>query len=94
MIEEQLRSGPLRVKLADAIRAVNAAHNETGGGENPDLSRAWLHLDKALQLAAVAGDQAAASKAIECYREEGIAASAHQLVRLARKDAAANGGAR
>lgn len=85
MIDQALQSGPVRQKLAATIREVNARHAETGGRENPDLDRAWLRLDKALSMATIAGDQTAASKAVDRYRAEGLAAVADQAERLAAK---------
>lgn len=90
MIEQQLRTGPVRVKLADAVRAVNARHCEVGGAELPELKQAWLNLDRSLSLATLAGDERAAHIAVNRYREEGIRVCDDQADRLAAK----NGGNR
>ena len=85
MIDARLHTGTVRVKLADAIRAVNAAHADTGTSENPGLDAAWLRLDKSLGMATITGDPAAALRAIDRYRQQGLAAVSDQAERLARK---------
>lgn len=85
MIDARLHTGTVRVKLAAAIRAVNAAHADTGTSENPGLDAAWLRLDRALSMATITGDPAAALLAIDRYRREGLAAVSDQAERLAVK---------
>ena len=85
MIDARLHTGTVRVKLADAIRAVNAAHADGRAGENRDLDAAWLRLHRALSMATITGDPTAALRAIDRYRREGLAAVAEQSERLARK---------
>jgi hypothetical protein len=74
MIDPQLQAGTVRVKLADAVRSVNAANAATGTSENPGLDAAWLRLDRALSMATITGDPGAALLAIDRYRREGLAA--------------------
>ena len=87
----EIAAGPVRFRLASVIREVNARHAaEAGGGENADLDRAWVKLDRALNMATISGDEAAIRAAVDRYRREALAAIADQADRLARK----NGGHR
>ena len=64
MSPHEIKAGPVRQQLADAIRAVNAAHAEAGSPDLPDLRDAWIALDRTLSLAVVAGDDLAARTAV------------------------------
>lgn len=74
MIAHELSTSPVRVELANAIRAVNARHAEVGAPESAQLKAAWVRLDKSLSLAVLAGEDAAARRAVDNYRAEALAA--------------------
>lgn len=74
MISHQPHAGAVRNELANVIREVNAAAADAP--DVPELTAAWLALDKSLRLATVSGDDRAARAAVDRYRERALAAIA------------------
>lgn len=69
----EITAGPVRQELASAIRAVNAALAQIGSSHQPDLRHHWLSLDRALNLAILAGDDEACRVAVKAYRRNALA---------------------
>lgn len=73
MIAHNLHTGSMSRELAAAIRTVNAAHNTIGGPELAGLKEAWVNLDRNLEVARAAGDDAAARRAVDTYQRDALA---------------------
>ena len=54
-------------------RAVNARHAQIGSPDLVALREQWLQLDRALNLAILAGDDEAARVAVKTYRRRSLA---------------------
>lgn len=73
MIAHNLHTGSMSRELADVVRAVNAALTAIGAPELDGLKQAFVNLERNLEVARAAGDDAAARRAVDTYQREAMA---------------------
>ena len=69
-----LYSGPYAAELAAASRTVTAAQHAVGQPQLDELDHAWHHLLRVLDRCEVMGEDLRASRAIEHYVADALAA--------------------
>lgn len=69
-----LYSGPYAAELAGAVRIVSAAHRAIGQPQLDELDHAWHHLLRVLDRCEVMGEDLRATRAIEHYVKDALAA--------------------